>query len=426
MAPAEDWRILIAAWLFNPPSEAIGLRLREAVEQRDISADACCDMILDLLIEDCGTPTPRLCRDTQVSELLQKNKEPAVDVVAKATRYKILKVQQERHVALQSLLAGWPCFDEASCRSSLMASMLSLSEGALWNLLRQRLLTDGPSGLAAIVAAGMDVAKGEVPHADRLALVMDAMFSFGGPHDQVMAAVHGGMFGLGEAHLAATGNALKSEVSNFGVYGPSMAVWGAAMKSFLLGSPSQPDSLPRAERRALMLGMFDAPWPGNPAEANAFHRLVIQISDTSKDPRAVAYLKRVATHSTLGGVRIGALTKLGMTMSVSDIEVAFGEIVAVDASAIRDSQLRIGFYAAVDTSRVMSPINRADALRIFSECLSDQSADAVPSQLFVLQRLERNPMPELAWAVEQVMHQPGKPRVSEQASRTLQILKARK
>jgi hypothetical protein len=423
---AEDWRALVAAWLFDPARESVGRRLHDAVEQREISADACCDMILDALIEDCGAAAPRLCRDAPVSDLLHDNKKPAGDVVSKVARYKTQKAEQERHVALQNLLAGWPCYDEVSCRSTLMAAILSLSDDALWNLLRQRLLKDGPSGLAAVVAAGMEVAKGKTPRADRLALVMDAMFSFGGPHDQVMAAVHGGMAGLGEAQLATTGNSIKNEVAKFGVYGPSMAVWGAALKAFLSGGPSQPDSLGSAERRTLMLGMFDATWPGNSAEANAFHRLVIETADGSKDPRAVAYLKRVAKHSTVGGVRIGALTMLGMTQSIADIEAAYGEIVAVDASAILDSQLRIGFYAAVDNSRIMSPANRADVFRLFSECLSDQSAEAVPSQLFVLQALERNPIPELAWAVEQVMHQPGKPRVSEQASRTLQMLKARK
>ncbi|MBX3462851.1 MAG: hypothetical protein KF830_06745 [Planctomycetes bacterium] len=242
-SPAEDWRALIAAWLSDPARESLGRRLRDAVDQREVSADACCDMVLDALIDDCSAAAPRLCRDTPVSDLLQQNKQPDGDVVSKATRYKTQEAVQERHVSLQMLLAGWPCFDEASCRGSLMAAMLSLPDDALWNLLRQRLLTDGASGLAAVVAAGMDLAKGKSPRADRLALVMDAMFAFGGPHDQVMAAVHGGMAALGEAQLAATDDAVKNEVVQFGAYGQSMAVWGAALRAFLLGNPSQPDGV---------------------------------------------------------------------------------------------------------------------------------------------------------------------------------------
>jgi hypothetical protein len=419
----EDWRALIQAWLFEVERESVGAQLEDAIENSKISADASCDMILDALLADVASGSPMLCRDAAVAAILTRNKRPADAVAVKATKYKLQETSHELHISLQVLLAAWPCFDEVSCRRSLASAVLSLPDDVLWNLLRQRILNEGASGLAAVAAAGMDLAKSTNPRADRLSLVMDAMFSFGGPHDQVMAAVRGGMAGLGESLVAAASDATKGEVAKFGVYGPSMSVWGMALRSFLQGNPSQPDSISSASRRALLHGMLEAPWPSDHGEANAFHRLVLGIVDGCNDPAAVTYLQRVAKHATLSGARIGALTKLGMTQSVSEIEATYSEIVAVDAGAIRDTQLRVGFYAAVDNSRILSPASRSDAIRLFTECLAEQSADAIPYQMFVLEALARNPMSELAWAVEQIMHQPGKPRVSEQASRTLQVLR---
>lgn len=421
----EDWRALIEAWLFDPARESDGRRLHAAGEQLHLSADACCRLVLDVLIDDVGVVAPKLCRDVPVSNLLRKNQRPSDDVVSRATRYKTTRVAQERHVALQILLADWPCFDEVSCRSTLMAAMHLLSDDALWHLLRQRLRADGPAGLAAVLAAAIGFADGEAPQVSRLALIMEAMFAFGGPHDEVMASVHRGMAELGAARLAA-GDTARNEAASFGVFTASMLQWAVALRTFLRGDPSQPDGVASTERRALLLAMLDAPWPEDTVAVNAFHRLTMLVSGEVQDPRVVSYLKRVATHSTVTGVRTGALITLGLTQSIADIEKAFGEIVAADASAIRDTQLRNAFYVAVNNSRLLFPAGHADAARIFMECLAEQSADATSAQLFVLRALESDPMPELAWAVEQAAHQPGKPRVSEQASRTLQAMRRRR
>ncbi len=47
----------------------------------------------------------------------------------------------------------------------------------------------------------------------------------------------------------------------------------------------------------------------------------------------------------------------------------------------------------------------------------DSSVDSVDCQLHVLQALERQPMAELAWLVEQIAHKAGSP-LAAQAMRT--------
>jgi len=421
--PETDWHLIVSRWLFDSVGGFLGSEVSKAIVDGGITTDFAAQIVLDLVVEDAAAATPRLCRHLDVAVLLTGIREPCSEVVAAAMAYKRLHVRQEHHERLQALLADWPCFDPASCRDAFAAALRTLPDDAVWSLLRERLLRNGAVALAEIAGASLDLARGQQPPVARLSLVMEAFYSFSDSPDAVTAVLQGKMEVLGEETWAQSQAGNAAAAREFGVYGPSMSAWAAALRSCLTGEPRHPDAVSKDARRAILAGIFENPWPGDRASANAFHRMLLSLADGSDVPAASAYLKRAAVHATMPGTRMGAFAKLGMTQTVESLEITFGEMVAANPTAIHDSNLRIGFYAAVDNARVLQPGSLAEAIRVFADCLAEQAASAAPYQLFVLEALARNPIPELAWAVEQVRHHPGKRQVAEQAARTLQNLR---
>jgi len=414
-----NWRALATRWLFDADARGAGRLLHAGVANGTLSSDVAGRILFDLLQADVSISHARLCRATPVAAFLRLNERPSADVAVRAYAYVGTLAQQDHHRSLQAQLAAWPCFDTASCQASLAAALSGLDAESVWALLRDRLTRDGSAAIDRIVEASLKLAQADKPRVARLSLIMEALFSFAGDRE-VQKALHAGMTLLGEAILVDAAN--REAVSRFGVWAPSMNAWGAALRAFLGREPSRPDSLSSSARHQLVVALLGTPWPSDLAEANAFHRLMLGLADGRTSPQAIGYLRRLALHAPLPGVRITALSKLGATQPVEALERAFAEIVAADAASIHDEQLRVGFYAAVDNARILNPSNREGAIRLFRECLAESSPGAIPYQLFVLKAIERSPLTELAWAVEQIAHRPGSSQLADQAARTLLIL----
>ena len=417
-AAVDDWRAIASTWLFESDGVSAGGKLQAGVAERRLSADAAARVLLDLLIADMAIPEPRLCRDAPIAAFLRLNPRPDADVIELALRYVGTRASQRWHRSMQRLLVGWPCFDDVSCHSALAAALTGLDDDAVWDLLRERLLREGAPALSAIVRAGLELTDADSPDIGRLALVMEALLSFADASD-VDRHLSEGMRLLGQELLSADDTG-QAAVADFGAWGPRMSAWGAALNSCLRGEPSRADALTVASRLRLLGAMFDGDWPDDPAESNAFHRLRLGLVDGLATARARDYLHRVATHTRLPGVRITALAKLGTLQSVEELERVFAAIVATDAATIWDPRLRVGFYAAVDNARVLDRNNRSAAVRVFRECLAEESPAAIEAQRFVLEALARNPLPELAWSVEQLAHRTGP--LSDLAAQTLLVL----
>jgi hypothetical protein len=413
---AIGWQQMCRIWLFDPSERAAGASLRRAIAEGEVSMDAAVTCVLDLLVVDVGSAPGILCRDAPIADLLLSCQRPSAVAAIRARDYARIRASQHHHRRLQALLAGWPCYDPDSCRESLAVAMVGLEDDALWAFLRERIVRQGSVITRDLVQASLELVAGDDPRVGRVALVLEALLSFG-DESAVSVEIRDGMRQLGDAILGAQGGIGGGPAERFGVYGPTMSAFGYALAMCLNGDPRYPDSMSQQRRRALVANLMQSAWPGDPKDANAFHRLMLGLVGRNPDPVNVTYLQRVATHCSQPGARITAITKLGMSQTPESIERLFAEIVASDPSVIRDVPMRIAFYAAIDNARLVDPVHRLQALRLFQDCLMDSSVDSVDCQLHVLQALERQPMAELAWLVEQIAHKAGSP-LAAQAMRT--------
>ncbi len=414
-------RDLLKEWLFTVRSGPAGLRLAEGVRSGQFGLEAVSRLTLELLREDALLEDPNLAIDAPVATMIRQDQKPGPALVADVHAYVRSVVPPGHHRALQALLAGWPCFDAASCQASVAAAIAGLDGDALWALLRELLLREGSQALGGIVEASLPLADARPPDIARITLVMEAMFSFSDPGDAI-AAVTTGATRIGDQFLAKLNESSRGTVKRFGVWNSSMSAWAVAMRRLVDGTPSQADAVSHLTRLDLVDELLATEWPSEPTEANAFHRMMLEVIGERASPQAVTFLRELAKHGRLDGVRVTAFMKLANTQPIDEVRKLFVEVVAADPAAVHNSALQVGFYSAVDTARMVDSNNRGEAIRLFRQCLSSADASAMESQRYVLSALKRSPLRELAVDVERLALTSKSADISKLAAETALLL----